>query len=478
MNKKDEEKKKERKKTILSIIDQLDNLDDLISIKKKDKKVEVKTTNKIDDYFKVDKKMAQVDLEEFKRQIAKEKEQYLEDIKKKRKIVTKMDNSKLKAMKAIEDNSIQNLFGDDLSLYANDPEKLKEVIRKRKEAYINKIRETRKIKDTTSENDEKIEEKVVKRKRKRREPKDITLDPFDSSLYNLDLASLRMELDLKKQEYKKRIVEGDVKKLAHDLSFLEMVIEKLSETDFDILMYKPSFIYRRVKKRLLKLNIITLEDYLDYLNSNPREVAILKTELSINVTKFKRDRTTWDFLQTNLLPKMIKDTDKKLRFWSAAAAIGAEAYSIAMIMDQLSIYKYSIIGTDINPKLLEIARKGQYHSTHMKELTDFEISKYFTKKITNLGEEYVISNTLKTNVEFYKLDLFNDTFPKNVDIIFARNIWIYFEKPEIVFEKMYNALNYKGILILGGTETVPIDLRDKFKVIHPRFQTYQKNSKH
>ncbi len=450
----DNSERKKKKKTVLSVIDTLDNLDDIVTIshKNQNKKPKLETTKKISDYFKVDKNMAKTDMAEFRRQIALQKEEFMKNLKKK-------GVGKKRVVKKPTDN----MFGVDIN--TTDPDELKKQIRKRKEEFIKNIRKDKSIPDKKIKKKEIIKDgRITKR----------TVDPFDSSLHDLDIVALKLELENKKKEFRKQLESGIVRELAQDLSYLEMVIEVLADTHFDLSFYKPSFIYRRVKRRLMKLKLTTLESYMNHIMKNSAEIDILKKELSINVTKFKRDRPTWDHLLTNVLPKIIKDKNGNIKIWSAAAAIGAEAYSIAMLMDQLSSYKFSIIASDINPKLLELARQGDFHENYVKELTEAEISKYFSKRTTIHGNEYTVNPTLKKNISFYKLDLFIDDYPKNIDIIFARNIWIYFDKPEKVFNKMYEVLNKNGLIILGGTETIPHQLRDKFKVLFPRYQIYQK----
>ncbi|MCY3414253.1 MAG: protein-glutamate O-methyltransferase CheR [Candidatus Heimdallarchaeota archaeon] len=450
---------KRGKRTILSILDDMENIDDLdeiLSLSQVNEKVniEIKPSSKIEDFFKVDPSIAKSDPEEYRRQIQEQKERYLAKIRKKKYDRTVKPRINVRQKQEQAKHNIRTLFGDEINNFEGDTDELKKLIKQRKEAYINNIRKSKR---------EKEEDPAEMKSHKE-------LDPFSDSLFNMDIAKLRMELDNRKKEYKKTLKSGRLDDFAKDISYLEAILVELSNAHVELIDYKPSFIYRRIKGRLMNLKLDTLEEYLEYIKTHKEEIDALKKKLSINVTKFFRDRATWDYLEKEILTKLIMKNPTGIRAWSAAAAIGSEAYSIAMLFDKKNFSNVSIIATDINPKLLQKAKKARYDRSYLSTLDAQEVIQYFDHD----DGEYTVKMQYRSKVHFRQLDLLKDKYPDKFDIVFARNIWIYFENPEKVYMRMYHAMNPGAYLVLGATESVPQSLREKFKLISPRYQTYQK----
>ena len=362
---------------------------------------------------------------------------------------------------------MEDIFGN---LEDLDPELFKKAIKEKKEEFIKRIKNNNLVSNTDITEISNIQPEKENIDFAISTPNRKDLDVFSNDLQNMGIQELKLELESRKTHYKKIVKNKKVVEIAQDLSHLEMMIKFMSSHSPEISNYKPSFIYRRIKKRISKLKMDSLTDYSEYLKLNLNEIASLKTELSINVTQFMRDRKTWEYLESIILPKIILGNRRKITFWSAATAIGCEAYSLAIINHNNSNTRFEVISTDVNNNLLAKARLGYYNLHHLKELSESEIKKYFTYR----DHQYKIKSHIKKSVRFYKLNLFSDIFPKKIDIILARNVWIYFENPELIYIKMYNSLNCKGYLVLGGTEIVPKTFRHMFKLVNVSTQTYQK----
>lgn len=250
----------------------------------------------------------------------------------------------------------------------------------------------------------------------------------------------------------------------------------------DISSYKDKYLSRRLAIRLRNQNCSTYEDYYDILIQNDKEINLLKKSLSINVTKFFRDPDTWEEFQrifkVYVKEKKTNTLSTTLRIWSAGCAVGSEPYSIACIVHhtlgkQFLKYNVRIYASDFNDDLLQIARRGSYEGEILEDIpTEFSMS-YFEPFAKGKRVKY----NIRRMVDFSYLNLLKDQyrFPK-LDIIFCRNVIIYFSKDiqKEIFRKFYNLLVPNGFLILGRTEILPHTFRERFDVFSLRHRIYRK----
>jgi chemotaxis protein methyltransferase CheR len=229
----------------------------------------------------------------------------------------------------------------------------------------------------------------------------------------------------------------------------------------DLVRYKPAFIKRRLDRRMRILNISEYSQYLFTLRDNRKEFEEIFASLSINVTNFFRDSTVFDRFQLSILPKILSDIgDDKIRVWSAGCASGEEPYSIAMMFKQatekLSNLKVEIIANDVNKFAIEFAQRGIYPAKSVESLPSNVISINFQKRISDGNSvEYEVKPSIKNMVTFKVGDILSDTM-QYFDVIFCRNVLIYYEKEaqELIFTKFYKGLKEKGYLVLGMDETM------------------------
>jgi len=252
---------------------------------------------------------------------------------------------------------------------------------------------------------------------------------------------------------------------------------------FRKLLYSEYGIYfEDSKKNILKIKVDKLlrmnnmDSYKDYyeLLKNPAEKKHLIDFLNImtvNKTNFFREKKHFDFIKEELSKIIQKNSsilkEKKIRIWSSASSTGEEAYSIAILLNEIMPQNITIkiLGTDISQRALKIALKGRYSSIIKKQIPNYYLQKYFIK----IGEEYIVKDILKKMVRFRVFNL-KDKFPfKNkIDIIFCRNVMIYFDdifKEELI-NKFYEVTKKKGLLFIGHSETIR-NLKHKYKYIEP-----------
>lgn len=247
--------------------------------------------------------------------------------------------------------------------------------------------------------------------------------------------------------------------------------------------YKDNYLQRRLNVRIRKTKNSDLGSYYHYLKNTPQEFEELKKDLSINVTKFFRDLESFKYFENVLVDRLIEHNKLRkgpFRIWSAGCAIGAEPYSVAIIVDR-AIRKHNlrsidvkIHATDFNEELLSIARIGVYDEAIIEDISDEILEKYFDQTINK--EQYRIKYGIKKYIDFSHLDL-TGKFPfRNLDAIICRNVLIYFssEAQHIVFKKYYDCLKSNGLLFIGKTETMHISYRGNFNNISPKHRVYLK----
>lgn len=188
--------------------------------------------------------------------------------------------------------------------------------------------------------------------------------------------------------------------------------------------------------------------------------------VSTNETYFFRDSAPFELLRNYTVP-LIMEKSKHLSIWSAAASSGQEAYSIAMILKEilfdLTKYSIKITGTDISSEVVQRANRGVYSKFEISRgLTPQYISRFFLPYGTQ--GEYKIDDELRSVVQFGQANLLTSPIFNGVyDIVFCRNVAIYFKKEEkrLLFERIYRSLKPQGTLIIGSTESL-IEYSDLF----------------
>jgi len=253
---------------------------------------------------------------------------------------------------------------------------------------------------------------------------------------------------------------------------------------FNTDQYKNTYLGRRFNARLRAYNLDSYHQYWKLLKDNTAEQERLLNDLTINVTEFFRDQSMYHFVHENVLPA-IDQQKQKVRIWSAGSSDGKEAYSIAMLFlellgEQKAKSKVSIVATDIDNACLQRARVGDYFSR--KGISQSDVSKQlsFLKKpeqFFDIAEDhYQIKPTVKNMVSFQYHDLISGPKKRNFDIIFCRNVVIYFsrELQEVLYMDFYNALNSGGFFVMGKTETLVGEARTKFQAYNSRERVFQK----
>jgi two-component system CheB/CheR fusion protein len=256
----------------------------------------------------------------------------------------------------------------------------------------------------------------------------------------------------------------------------ERLLQYLRETrGFDFSGYKRTTLLRRVAKRMTHVGVSDHGAYLDYLQANPDEFGSLFNTILINVTSYFRDAAAWEYLRTEILPRIIeaKAPYEPIRVWSAGVASGEEAYSVAMLLcEVLGASEYrertKIYATDVDEDALSHARQGRAEEKDLEEVPASMREKYFER---NNNDHYLLRSELRRSIIFGRHDLVQDAPISRIDLLICRNTLMYFE-PEAqarILARLHYALSEKGYLFLGKAEMllrrdtlfVPVDLKQR-----------------
>jgi chemotaxis protein methyltransferase CheR len=230
---------------------------------------------------------------------------------------------------------------------------------------------------------------------------------------------------------------------------------------------------RRLSRRLRLHHIDDFRDYYRFLlydRKRDEEMTALIDLLTVNETFFFREQGQLKAFSEEILPE-IRETNrdgKRLRIWSAGCSSGEEPYTIAMLVLEYGLYGWDIdiFGSDINQRVLTIARQGLYRKNSFRSAAQHYIEKYFKED----NGSFIISEDVKRLVSFSHLNLldpFKVRFVGKMDVIFCRNVLIYFDQAarKKVVDNFYDSLVDGGYLLLGHAESL-INISTSFALKH------------
>ncbi len=238
----------------------------------------------------------------------------------------------------------------------------------------------------------------------------------------------------------------------HDFEAVRSLLYQL--TGIRLAESKDSMVYSRLARRLRALKLTSFPDYLAYLNRHPAEEELFINALTTNLTSFFREPHHFEILQQYLT----KHPETR-HIWCAASSTGEEPYSIAMVVaEHFGRFDtpVKIIASDIDSNVLRQAEQGIYQFDRIKGLPDQRCKQFFFKgKGTRVGLVKVVPE-LRAMVEFRQLNLLSPNWSISgpIDIIFCRNVMIYFDRPTqlTILERMIKLLPKNGLYIAGHSE--------------------------
>lgn len=260
---------------------------------------------------------------------------------------------------------------------------------------------------------------------------------------------------------------------------MERVLSDYLFEQFSSLVYQKcgihlqkSLLQTRLNQRLRNTDFSSYEEYYRHLTSaeGGEEFNHFLDCISTNLTSFFREISQFEFLNTVVIPKLMEHKKKtlsnRIRVWCAGCSTGEEAYSVAMNflydLEDLKRWDFRVLGTDISKRVLKIAIKGIYSEDKVKQVPDHLRRLYFQRYRNNQGEVfYELNYSLKRVVTFLAsnlkdFDSFEGPFEGSFDVIFCRNVMIYFDREtqEALLARIINCLSPGGYLFVGYSESL------------------------
>src|SRR5688572_27443069 len=254
---------------------------------------------------------------------------------------------------------------------------------------------------------------------------------------------------------------------------------RVLETEFgiDFNHYKPSTVTRRIERRLALAQSQNIDEYLARLRSERDELDALYRDLLIGVTRFFRDPDAFDLLEHQILPELLRREPRgaPLRLWVAGCATGEEAYSLAILLqDVMAVHgerPVKIFATDVHRGSVERAALAAYDEEAVSNVSAERLTRYFTQN----GHTYQVVPELRQMIVFAQHNVIKDAPFTRLDLITCRNLLIYLQPAaqQRVLSFFHFALNQDGVLLLGPSESLG-PLGDGFEVVDKHWQLYRK----
>jgi chemotaxis protein methyltransferase CheR len=233
-------------------------------------------------------------------------------------------------------------------------------------------------------------------------------------------------------------------------------------------------IEKRLSRRVKNHHLNNFRDYyrfIRYDRNTEAELSAIIDILTVNETYFFREQSQLKAFRDEILEELRTTNKEKktLRIWSAGCSSGEEPYTITMLISETGMFNgwdVEIYGSDINQRVLQSARRGVYRKNSFRTTETYYLKKYFTED----NGEYRIRDVMKKHVNFSYLNLldpFKTKFLGDMDVIFCRNVLIYFDHASRrrVIGNFYNRLVEGGYLLLGHAESL-INISTAFHLKH------------
>lgn len=237
---------------------------------------------------------------------------------------------------------------------------------------------------------------------------------------------------------------------------------------------KRDMVYSRLVRRLRKTGVTNFDDYCRLLeNQDHEEFTHFSNAITTNLTSFFRENHHFEILADTTLPEIMlrNKASKTIRVWSAGCSTGMESYSIAMVLKEVipenQGWDVKILATDLDTNVLETAYNGIYKEDSVTGVTDARMSRWFMRGRGENSDKLKVSKDLRNIITFNQLNLLNPfPFKGPVDIIFCRNVVIYFDKPtqRVLFDKFADIHTNDSYLFIGHSETL-YNVTDRYKLI-------------
>jgi len=228
--------------------------------------------------------------------------------------------------------------------------------------------------------------------------------------------------------------------------------------------HKRDMVYGRMARRLRALHMTRVDEYLKLVEKEPQELINFTNSLTTNLTSFFRENHHFEYLKKFIIPELLKlhRSDRKIRIWISASSTGEEAVSTAMVLcDNIPDWKswdIKILATDLDSQVIEKCRKGIFPLKNVEDMPEKFLQKYFLKGSGKNADSCRFKQPYQNLITYKEFNLIQERWPlkKQFDVIFCRNVLIYFDKKtqQQVIGNLLNVLKQEGHLFLGHSESI------------------------
>ncbi len=225
---------------------------------------------------------------------------------------------------------------------------------------------------------------------------------------------------------------------------------------------KKSLLASRLSKRLRDLDLTTFSDYYTKVTEDHsgEEFTRVLDLVSTNKTDFFREPKHFDFLRERILPEL--ERAKRIRIWSSACSTGEEPYTIAMTLYEHAQnpeqWDFKILASDLSTRVLAQAASGTYNEDRFRDVPPDVLQRHFLRGRGDRAGLFKVKDHLASAITFRRVNLMDERFPiKNpLDLIFCRNVMIYFDRPtqQTLVNKFHGYLKPGGYLFIGHSESL------------------------
>jgi len=234
-----------------------------------------------------------------------------------------------------------------------------------------------------------------------------------------------------------------------------------------------SILESRLKERLRERGVDSVKVYLDKIKSDKEELKGFLDSITTNLTRFFRNQAQFDALEKFVIPELINNIKKvpgTIRIWSAGCSTGEEPYTLSMLLSEVlpKSWNYEILASDISLKCLMTAKEGFYSESRIVGIPDNYLKKYFDK----VDGGFKIHSDIHSKIKFDYHNLKNDSGQRNFDVLFCRNVIIYFDEAAqtAVMNRFWDAMASKSFLFIGHSESL-FGMNTKFEFVKTEWAT-------
>jgi chemotaxis protein methyltransferase CheR len=239
-----------------------------------------------------------------------------------------------------------------------------------------------------------------------------------------------------------------------------------------------SILESRLKEQLRNKSVPDVKTYFNMISNDKEELKAFLDSITTNLTRFFRNQAHFDALEHYVIPelKKIKAGSTSIKIWSAGCSTGEEPYTIAMLLSEILTppWKFEIIASEISLKCLMTGKEGFYADSRIEGIPDNYLKKYFTK----VEGGYKVVDTIQSKIRFDYHNLKNDSGQRGLDVVFCRNVIIYFDETaqNAVINRFWDSMANNSFLFIGHSESL-FGMDTKFEFLKTQWATlYKKNN--